>query len=388
MDNTKVESKIDRLITENNIDGFVQYKDGDNVNHQYLTGFEASDPFTYLRYNNESTLLVAPVEKGKAQDQSNADQVRSTAEFVHGDVRDDIESEAYIISSFLTEYDIDSIGVPRNFDLYIYEVLENNGISVQTVPDVVMDARKQKSKSEIELMRNSQIATEKAMNKAKDIIRQSEVRENELYYNDELLTSEKLKDKLKDVLSEYDCHLDESIVACGKQSVDPHKLGSGKLRPNKPIIIDIYPQHKSGYWGDMTRTFVKGEPDDQFKEMYKMTREAFESALDMLSNGSGVKAQQVHNMVCDVFESAGYPTIRDGDIDRGFLHSTGHGIGLELHEPPRIADNDEVLEEGYVLTLEPGLYDSEYGGVRIEDMIVIREDGYKNLNDFEYDYQV
>lgn len=388
MDNTKVESKIDRLITENNIDGFVQYKDGYNVNHQYLTGFEASDPFTYLRYNNESTLLVAPVEKGKAQDQSNADQVRSTAEFVHGDVRDDIESEAYIISSFLTEYDIDSIGVPRNFDLYIYEVLENNGISVQTVPDVVMDARKQKSKSEIELMRNSQIATEKAMNKAKDIIRQSEVRENELYYNDELLTSEKLKDKLKDVLSEYDCHLDESIVACGKQSVDPHKLGSGKLRPNKPIIIDIYPQHKSGYWGDMTRTFVKGEPDDQFKEMYKMTREAFESALDMLSNGSGVKAQQVHNMVCDVFESAGYPTIRDGDIDRGFLHSTGHGIGLELHEPPRIADNDEVLEEGYVLTLEPGLYDSEYGGVRIEDMIVIREDGYENLNDFEYDYQV
>ena len=388
MDNTKVESKIDRLITENNIDGFVQYKDGYNVNHQYLTGFEASDPFTYLRYNNESTLLVAPVEKGKAQDQSNADQVRSTAEFVHGDVRDDIESEAYIISSFLTEYDIDSIGVPRNFDLYIYEVLENNGISVQTVPDVVMDARKQKSKSEIELMRNSQIATEKAMNKAKDIIRQSEVRENELYYNDDLLTSEKLKDKLKDVLSEYDCHLDESIVACGKQSVDPHKLGSGKLRPNKPIIIDIYPQHKSGYWGDMTRTFVKGEPDDQFKEMYKMTREAFESALDMLSNGSGVKAQQVHNMVCDVFESAGYPTIRDGDIDRGFLHSTGHGIGLELHEPPRIADNDEVLEEGYVLTLEPGLYDSEYGGVRIEDMIVIREDGYENLNDFEYDYQV
>ena len=388
MDNTRSESKIDKLISENNIDGFVQYKDGDNVNHQYLTGFEASDLFTYLRYNNESTLLVAPVEKGKAQDQSNTDQVRSTAEFVNGDVRDDIESEAYIISSFLTEYDIDSIGVPRNFDLYIYEVLENNGISVQTVPDVVMDARKQKSKSEIELMRNSQIATEKAMNKAKDIIRQSEVRQNELYYNDDPLTSEKLKDKLKDVLSEYDCHLDESIVACGKQSVDPHKLGSGKLRPNKPIIIDIYPQHKSGYWGDMTRTFVKGEPDDQFKEMYKMTREAFESALDMLSNGSGVKAQQVHNMVCDVFESTGYPTIRDGDIDRGFLHSTGHGIGLELHEPPRIADNDEVLEEGYVLTLEPGLYDSEYGGVRIEDMIVITEDGYENLNDFEYDYQV
>lgn len=388
MDNTNVESKIDQLINGNNIDGFVQYKDGDNVNHQYLTGFEASDPFTYLRHNNESTLLVAPVEKGKAQDQSNADQVRSTAEFVNGDVRDDIEAEASIISSFLKEYDIDSIGVPRNFDLYIYEVLENNGISVQTVRDIVMDARKVKSESEIKLIRKSQIATEKAMGRAKDIIRRSKVQNNELYYNNDPLTSDKLRDKLKNILSEYDCHLDESIVACGKESADPHKRGSGKLRPNEPILLDIFPRHKSGYWGDMSRTFVRGIPNNEFQQMYETTREAFESALDVLSQGSGVMAKDVHNTVCDVFESAGYPTIRDGDVDRGFLHSTGHAIGLELHEPPRLVDNDKVLEEGYVLTVEPGLYDDRYGGVRIEDMIVIKENGYENLNDFSTYYQL
>lgn len=112
---------------------------------------------------------------------------------------------------------------------------------------------------------------------------------------------------------------------------------------------------------------------------------AFDAALDVLSAGAGVTGGAVHDAVCDVFEAADYPTVREGDIDEGFLHSTGHAIGLDLHEAPRLVSGAEELDAGYVLTVEPGLYDSDIGGVRVEDMIVVTEDGYRNLNDYHTD---
>jgi Xaa-Pro aminopeptidase len=388
MVNKKILELIDNSIDQNGVDAFVQHKDGSDINHQYLTGFKASDPFTYLRYNGKSILLVPPVERDKAESQSDAHTVRSTTEFTAGDVRDNIEAESKIISDFLKEYEINRICTPRDFKLYLAEVLEKSGFSVQTIEDVVMEARKQKSQDEIQLLRTAQEATEKAMGHAKDILEQSEVVDGKLYYNNELLKSERLQDILREFLKDYDCNLNEVIVASGSKSADPHNHGSGPLHPNEPILFDIFPKHKSGYWGDMTRTFVKGNPTEEFEKMYETTKDAFYEALDVLSDGAGVTGAKVHNRVCDVFESAGYNTIRDGDFDTGFLHSTGHSIGRELHEPPRIVGNCGTLEEGYVLTIEPGLYNSEYGGVRIEDMVVVTDDGYENLNNFDIEYKI
>ncbi|MBB6644988.1 M24 family metallopeptidase [Halobellus ruber] len=388
MGEMSVEDRLDRILTTEELNAFVQYKEGSDTNHKYLTGFQASDPFTYLRYENRSILLVAPVEKAKAENQSTADEVRSTAEFVSGDVRDDIEAEASIIADFVGEYEIERIGVPRDFDLYLAERLEDEGFSVRTVDDVVMEARKRKSESELAHLRDAQRATERSMERAQEIIRESSVVDGELFYGDERLTSERLRNHIREFLMDRQCALDEAIVACGTRSADPHDRGSGILRPDEPILLDIFPQHESGYWGDMSRTFVKGTPPEEFQEMYETTREAMDAALNVLSEGAGVTGQSVHDTVCDVFESAGYPTIRDGDVDRGLLHSTGHAIGLDLHEPPRLVQGAGELEEGYVLTVEPGLYDDDYGGVRIEDMIVVTEDGYENFNQFAYDYQV
>lgn len=388
MTNVSVETRLDKAIQTAEVDAFLQYKDGSDINHQYLTGFKASDPFTYLRYNNQSILLVAPVEKAKAETQSTADEVRSTAEFVSGDVRDDIEAEASIISDFVSEYEITDLGVPRDFDLYLAEILQADRFTVRSIEDIVMEARKQKSGSELEKLRTVQSATEQSMRQAKKILHESTVVEGELRYNGDPLTSERLRNELRNFLMDKGCDLDEAIVACGTQSADPHDRGSGTLSPNEPILLDIFPQHNSGYWGDMSRTFVKGTPAKEFQKMYDTTIEAFEAATDVLSNGAGITGHAVHTAVCDVFESAGYSTIREGDVDEGLLHSTGHAIGLELHEPPRLVDEAEELKEGYVLTVEPGLYKKDYGGIRIEDMIVITEDGYENLNNFTTDYQV
>lgn len=386
MNHEKVLELIDQSMENNDFDAFIQHKKGSDVNHQYLTGFEASDPFTYLRHNGESILLVAPVEKSKAETQSNADTVRSTTEFVTGDVREDIEAEAKIISDFLGEYDIDRICTPRDFKLYLAEVLEESGFSVQTIEDLVMEGRKQKSEDEVESLRTAQEATEKAMHHARTVLKESTVIDGELHYKDELLTSERLQQILREFLKQYNCDLDKVTASSGSQSADPHNRGSGAIHANEPVLFDIFPQHESGYWGDMTRTFVKGTPDEEFRRMYQTTEEAFEQALDVLSQGAGVTGSEVHNTVCDVLESEGYKTIRQGDFGTGLLHSTGHAIGRELHEPPRIVDNCGRLEEGYVLTIEPGLYNPEYGGVRIEDMIVLKQDGYINLNSFDTDY--
>jgi len=209
-----------------------------------------------------------------------------------------------------------------------------------------------------------------------------------LHHGGEMLTSERLRSELRQFLMNKQCSLDETIIACGQAAADPHDIGSGPLRTDEPILLDIYPQHKSGYWGDMSRTFVRGSPSSEFLEMYRTTREAFETALDVLADGAGVTGAGVHNAVCDVFEQAGYPTIQDGDVDEGFLHSTGHAIGLELHEPPRLVRGTEKLAPGTVLTVEPGLYDREHGGVRIEDMVVVQENGYRNMNDYHYDWDL
>ena len=131
---------------------------------------------------------------------------------------------------------------------------------------------------------------------------------------------------------------------------------------------------------DRTRTVVKDAPREKPKEMYEAVLEAQNAALALVKEG--VTCRAVHDCVCDLFEGHGYETIRTGG-KKGFIHSTGHGIGLTVHEDPRISDNEYVLQSGNVITLEPGLYEPEVGGVRLEDMVLVRKSGCENLTRFE-----
>jgi Xaa-Pro aminopeptidase len=138
----------------------------------------------------------------------------------------------------------------------------------------------------------------------------------------------------------------------------------------------------------MNRTFLKGEASDEIKRMKEAVLESQQAALEVLEKGAGVKANEVHNKVCDILENHGYETLRDNDTESGFIHSTGHAVGLELHEPPRISGNDTELKAGHLLTIEPGLYVPELGGLRIEDMVLIKEDGYENFNTMDKDLEI
>jgi Xaa-Pro aminopeptidase len=176
--------------------------------------------------------------------------------------------------------------------------------------------------------------------------------------------------------------LSDCIVASGAEGALAHAVGSGPIEAGEPIIIDIFPRNKeSRYFGDMPRTFVKGEPEAKIQEWYDLTREAYETALETVQ--AGVMGKEVHDAVCEVFEREGHPTLRtDESTEDGFNHSTGHGVGLDVHELPSLSQFGGELRPGHVVTVEPGLYEQGTGGVRLEDLVVVTETGYENLNDY------
>ena len=193
------------------------------------------------------------------------------------------------------------------------------------------------------------------------------------------LTSERLKGMVRSFLLERGFQIPSLIIAPGDQGCDPHDVGSGPLHAGETIIIDIYPQHMTHrYWGDMTRTVVQAGATDEQKQIHAAVREAQQRAIDLIRPGASGDA--IHREVQEIFLKAGFATEkRDGNWV-GFFHGTGHGLGLDIHEPPRIARNGPILEEGIAVTVEPGLYYPGIGGCRIEDVVIVTADGCRNLN--------
>lgn len=372
--------KLDLFLNKNDFEGFLIHDSSENSNMYYLTGFEAADPFTYLRVDGKSVILVPQLEYSRAQEEADVDEVVSSSEFMDGDSRGREDTKAGLITKLLEEYSIDKLAVPSTFPLGLAEQLREE-IDLEPVNDKVMDARKTKNGDEIQKIKTVQDITEKAMEKAEELIQDSEVKEGELYLDKQPLTSEKVRKKIKLYLLENSCDApEETIVSCGKESAKPHSAGKGVLKVDKPVIVDIFPKHKNWYFGDMTRTFVKGKACPEIKEMKNAVLEAQEAAFEVLEKGAGVKASEVHSATCKALENYGYKTLRTDAKEKGMIHSTGHAVGLDLHEPPRISENEDDLKAGMILTIEPGLYDPEVGGVRIEDMVLIKKDGYENFN--------
>jgi len=373
---------VDALLGDDEHDAYLHVGDEEDEDLYYLSGFDAPDPFTLLRTDDRRTvLLVSTLEYGRARKESNADEVRNTNEFLDGDRRGDPEARVDALADFLDKYDASSVAVPRDFSLHTADSLCERGYSIETVDDPVSDSRAVKDEDEIDAIRHAQKANEEAMRRAQNLLREAEREGDELVYDGKPLTAERVKTEVEVALVRERASLDSTIVACGDRGADPHWRGEGVLRPNEPIIVDIFPRGRSKYFADMTRTFVVGESDERVEEMYGATVEAQEAAFDVLAEGAGVTGEEVHDAVCDTYESEGYGTVRNGN-DKGFIHSTGHGVGLEIHEKPRLSSGGEELRAGNVVTVEPGLYLSDVGGVRVEDLVVVRDDGYENLTDY------
>lgn len=351
-----------------------------NADMYYASRFLVSDPFIYLhRPATGSELLVVPqMEVGRAKKESAVKEVRSSSEYGR-----ELKLEELLIAILHAEQ-IRAVEVPRYFPLYTAEELRKAGIAVAPVEDVPMTReRAVKHEHEVRYMKQAQRATEEAMAGAVQLLRNAKVQEGVVMVSDDVLTSERVRGAIEHTLIDAGCACDagEPIVSSGASTADPHSSGYGPLIADAPIILDIFPRLKrERYFADMTRTVVKGKPSPEIREMYEAVLEALDAARALVKAGTPCRA--VHFRVCDLFEARGYETLRQGGRT-GFLHATGHGVGLNVHENPRVGDNDLVLQRGNVITLEPGLYDPRVGGVRMEDMVLVREHDCENLTQFE-----
>ncbi len=352
----------------------------------YATGFLAHDSFIYLNSKNEK-LLISDMELGRAKKESRVKDVLPTSGFgIMEKLRalKDIDA-AYneMIVEFLRSENIKRIAVPYNFPVYLADIMRRDGIDVIPVKSPFHTMREVKNENEIKAIEKAQRAGEKALAEAISAIRNATVGNGFLWHNNAPLTSEEIKSIIETSLLSGGFEAPDAIVACGRGSADPHWEGEGELCAGEPIVIDFVPRSKKErYYSDMTRTVVRGTPSDEINDMYSAVREAQEAAIRRIK--AGITGNEAHNIVCDVLEARGYETARGktGVFTEGFIHSTGHGVGLDIHESPNLSESGKELKEGSVVTVEPGLYYKRTGGVRLEDVVVVTASGCKNLTMF------
>ena len=272
-------------------------------------------------------------------------------------------------------FGIDDAVVPLWFPTGIADHLRRNGVNVRPDEDFFNERRRAKNEAELAGIRRAQKAAEAGMAAGRDMLRRARANGDAVTLDGEPLTVERIKVALERVFNEHGCTADEFIVAPGPQGAVGHDLGSGPIRPNEPVVFDLWPRdRRSGCYADMTRTFVLGTPSDEIVEWQRLCLQALERALGEIR--PGVPGRSVYDLTCEIFEQAGYPTQRTkrpGEtLQEGFFHGLGHGVGLEVHEEPslgRVSDKDLVA--GDVVTLEPGLYRQGYGRCRLEDLVLL-----------------
>jgi Xaa-Pro aminopeptidase len=367
------------------------YADGYRFPDVYhTTKFLAPDPIIALEDVEELVIVASSLEEGRARKESRATTVVNMNEYgaqeLSGQGISGTEFFATIMKRFLDARGLRRVAVAPYFPLAEADRLREMGVELVVAKDL-RERRRVKRPDEIDAIEAAQRATEEAWTRGVDAIRRATVRPDKaLELDGAPFTAERLRAIVETALLERGCASDGAICAPGPQAADPHQIGAGPLHAHEPIVMDIFPQHKvTRYWADMTRTVSKGEPPAEIRKIYDVVRRAQDAGIKALR--PGVSGREVHELVEDIIWQAGYDTLRPGQkkdptdpTPRGFIHSTGHGVGLEIHEAPAIArSGTKPLVVGDVVTIEPGVYDPAIGGVRLEDMLVITQTGARNL---------
>ena len=366
---------LSKAIRKSGADAYVIYASSRDTDMRYLTHFTTSDPFVFFKKPGEpGVIIVSQMETGRASREATATVMTRTQAGLPEILK--TETDPYrATAKMIAGQAGKKILVPPNFPIALADAISEY-CTIVVDGGTVQSMRAKKSKNELLLMNNVQKVTEKAMDRAISLIRRSSVKKGILHIDHKPLTSEYVKFAMHSLLLEHGCGAVDTIVSCGEDTAIPHMSGTGPLKSDEPIVIDLFPvEEKSGYYADMTRTVVKGEPSMDIQEMYDALREAKQLGISRVK--AGVSGADIHLAVVDFFKERGYET-----DTRGFVHNLGHGVGLQVHEMPTVGPAGKALESGNVITIEPGLYYPGIGGVRLEDIGVVTSKGFKNFTTF------
>jgi Xaa-Pro aminopeptidase len=361
---------------------FIAASESDS-NLYYATRFIAPDPFIYLEIGGERLLMMSDLEMDRAKSQASVDTVLSYTEFERKAKEQGLAEPGAVdvVHLLLRERRIKQVLVPANFPYLHAARLQQLGYQLESKREPFYEGRVVKTAEEIRHIETAQRATEEAVAVAHAALRRATIRDDQFWLDGEILTSERIKKMINVTLMERDCIAQHTIVAGGEQACDPHNEGSGALPAHRSIIFDVFPRSAtSRYFADMSRTVIRGRVSPELKRLYQTVKDAQEEAITQVRDGAD--GAKIHQGICARFDRAGYRTGLVNGRMQGYFHGTGHGVGLDIHEAPRISRSGSLLQEGQVVTVEPGLYYPGLGAVRIEDMVLVTKDGCRNLTNY------
>lgn len=345
----------------------------------YPTGFFAPDPFLFVQRGRERILVMSDLEMDRARAQSTVDRVLSWSKVAKRlEAAGEKAGVASVIARVLKDLKVRRVVVPRNFSLGLAIELDERGVRLEMGPDPFWPDRAVKAPAEVRAIEAALRAAEGGLEAGIAALRSCRVKDGYLRRDGRRFTAEDLRAVVNGRIMAEGCVPSHTICAPGDQAVDPHEEGHGPIRAHTPIVMDIFPRSQAtGYFGDLTRTVVRGKASARLHEVYALVHAGVRLGHSGIRDGADGRA--IHAEIQALFVRQGYKTGVQGGRMQGFFHGTGHGLGLEIHEAPSISIRPSILRAGNVVTVEPGLYYLGLGGVRIEDVALVQKTGSRNL---------
>lgn len=360
------------------------------LRHEVPVGI--GDPFVYFEHDGVRHVVLHAMEQPRVShldglelhpwEEFGIDELRA-ANVPSAKAREEIHLRA------LQRLGVTSAIVPAGFPVALADKLRAAGIELTVDQDAFDDRRRVKNAAELAGIRRAQRAAEAGMTAARDLLRRAEPGDGGLVADGAPLTVERIKAAMVVAFVEAGASSEEFIVSHGRQCAIAHHMGEGRIQPNESIVVDVWPKDaETGCYADMTRTFVVGDPGDELRAWHAAVKASLDRSLDAIR--AGAETRDVYDASCEPIEAIGQPTQRTKQpgqvLEDGFFHGLGHGVGLDVHEEPGFAIvSTGPLRAGDVVTVEPGIYRKGFGGVRLEDLVLVTDGGYENLTDFPYD---
>ena len=353
------------------------------------------DPFLYAQVGDRRLVAVSSFEKGRIDDLGTDLEVHPLEDFDYESLlREGLRSHELWPELWLRaarQFRVTDAVVPATFPAGVADHLRANGIELRVDQPHFDDLRRVKNPTELAGIRRACRAAEAGLDAGLELLRRAERRNGALVLDGEPLTCERVKQAVEHAFGEHGAAADEFIVSHGAQTAVGHDMGSGPIAADDVVLFDLFPRDReTGCFADFTRTFTLGPASDELREYHSLSKQALDLAVAAIR--PGVDGKEIHTIVCDFFHEHGQKTQlhkEEGEVLRdGFYHGTGHGVGLEVHEQPGLGRLGGELVAGDVVAVEPGLYRHGYGGVRLEDLVLVTEDGAEVLTDYGYDLEL